>query len=189
VSWVLVCATAIGLSMDAMAVSVANGCLVPDLRLRQALRMAFFFGLFQSIMPVVGWAAGVTFRSLIQDFDHWVAFGLLAAIGGKMIWESRPAADENAPQRNCLHMPTLLLLSVATSIDAVAVGLGFACLGTKIWGPALVIGVITFVNCLIGTHLGCRLGRHFEKRLGLIGGVILILIGVKIVIEHTLQAI
>jgi manganese efflux pump family protein len=185
----MVSGTAVGLSMDALAVSVANGCLYPKLHLKYALRMAASFALFQALMPVIGWSGGLAFRGLIQGFDHWVAFGLLLGIGGKMIWESRPASQTNGEARDCLHLPTLLLMSVATSIDALAVGVSFAVLDATIWIPAAVIGLVTLINCLIGARVGCRMGRAFESRLGLAGGLILILIGVKIVVEHTVKAI
>ena len=181
--------TAVGLSMDALAVSVANGCLHPRLQLRYAFRMAASFALFQALMPVIGWGGGLAFRGLIQGLDHWVAFGLLVAIGAKMVWESRPDAQAGAGAQDCLHVPTLLLMSVATSIDALAGGVSFAVLDATIWIPAAVIGLVTLVNCLIGTRVGCRVGRACQSRLGLAGGLILILLGAKIVIEHTVKAI
>ena len=175
--------------MDAMAVSVTNGSVIPEFKLRDAFRIAFFFGLFQALMPVAGWTAGVAFHSYIQDFDHWIALGLLLFIGGKMIWESRTDARKTAQANNCLHWPTLLILSVATSIDALAVGISFAMLEMAIWMPVAIIGIITFANCLIGIQIGSWVGSHLGNRLGLIGGIILILIGVKIVVEHTMKAI
>ena len=111
-SWWMVGGTAVGLSMDALAVSVANGCLHPRLQLRYAFRMAASFALFQALMPVIGWGGGLAFRGLIQGLDHWVAFGLLVAIGAKMVWESRPDAQAGAGAQDCLHVPTLLLMSV-----------------------------------------------------------------------------
>lgn len=178
----------VGLSMDALAVSVTTGSLVETLRLRDAFRMAFCFGLFQAIMPIIGWTAGLSFRSYIQDFDHWVAFGLLSAIGFKMIWESRPDSEALEPNDNCLHFPTLLLLSLATSIDALAVGISFALLETSIAVPVAIIGGLTFVLCLIGTQVGNKVSHLFEHRLELIGGVILIAIGIEIVAEHLIHA-
>ena len=179
----------IGLSMDAMAVSVTNGSVIPELKLRDAIRIAFFFGLFQALMPIAGWAAGLAFHSYIQDFDHWIALGLLLFVGGKMIWESCTDTGETDPTNNCLHWPTLLMLSVATSIDALAIGISFAMWEVVIWMPIVIIGIITFINCFIGIQAGSWVGSHFGKRLGFIGGIILILIGVKIVIEHSVKAI
>ena len=185
----MVSGVAVGLSMDAMAVSVTNGSVIPEFKLRDAFRIAFSFGLFQAIMPIAGWAAGLAFHSYIQDFDHWIALGLLLFIGSKMIWESRTDARETAKANNCLHWPTLLILSVATSIDALAVGISFAMLEMMIWVPVAIIGIITFVNCFIGIQVGNWVGCRLGNRLGLIGGLILILIGVKIVVEHSVKAI
>ncbi len=173
----------IGLSMDALAVSVTNGCVIRNLRLRHAFLIAGFFGIFQALMPLIGWAAGLSFSSLIENFDHWVAFGLLASIGGKMVWESLRRKGK-CEERNCLHLPTLLLLSLATSIDALAVGLSFAMLEIGIVRPILIIGGITFVICFAGLFLGNRVGHFFENKLELAGGLILIGIGVKILVEH-----
>jgi len=180
---------ALGLSMDALAVSVTNGCIITNLKLRYALRIAFFFGLFQALMPILGWIVGSRFRVYIQDFDHWVAFGLLLFVGGKMIRESRSAGSTEDSKINCLHFPTLLLLSVATSIDALAVGISFAMLEMVILVPVAIIGVVTFVNCLIGTQVGSRAGHFLEGKLEFVGGCILILIGIKIVVEHSVKSI
>ena len=176
------------MSMDALAVSVANGFAIKDLRPRHAFRMAFFFGLFQAVMPLIGWSAGVTIRSYIKDFDHWVAFGLLAFIGAKMIWESR-SIDLDVNSKNCLHFPTLMLLSIATSIDALAAGISFAMLDMLILIPVVIIGGITFIICLIGTQIGSRFGHLFESKLEIVGGIVLMLIGVKILIEHFVKGI
>jgi putative Mn2+ efflux pump MntP len=175
--------------MDALAVSVTNGSVFPEFKLRDAFRIAFFFGLFQALMPVAGWMAGLAFHSYIQDFDHWIALGLLLFVGGKMIWESRIDARQTAQANNCLHWPTLLMLSVATSIDALAIGISFAMWKLVIWMPIVIIGIITFVNCFIGIQVGSWVGSRLGNRLGFIGGIILILIGVKIVIEHSIKAI
>ncbi|HOV39084.1 MAG TPA: manganese efflux pump MntP family protein [Spirochaetales bacterium] len=173
----------LGLSMDALAVSITNGCIIKDLKVRQAFRIACSFGIFQAIMPLIGWAAGLTFSSYIENFDHWVAFGLLIFIGGKMILESRKL-DNSCDDKSCLDVPTLLLLSIATSIDALAVGLSFALLNVPILKPILIIGGVTFVVCIGGVFLGNRIGHLAEGKLELVGGSVLILIGVKILIEH-----
>ena len=178
---------AVGLSMDALAVSTANGAMVSHMRFSQALRIAFFFGLFQGLMPLIGWAAGLTFRVYIQDLDHWIAFALLLFIGLRMIWESRSKTHDQV--RNCLHFPTLLMMSVATSIDALAVGISFAMLDTNIWMPVVIIGGITFIICMIGIRIGKSVGPLFGKRVELIGGIILISIGIKILIEHLVMGV
>lgn len=182
---------AVGLAMDAFAVSVANGLLIRQLYFGSAFRIAFSFGLFQALMPVIGWAVGHSFRTLIQAYDHWVAFGLLAIIGVKMIIESRclDDRDEEREKKDCRDLPTLLLLSVATSIDALAVGLSFAFLNVSIAVPAVIIGAITFALCLAGVYIGNRSGHFFEGKFELIGGIILVGIGVKIAVQHIAQQI
>ena len=174
---------AISLAMDAFAISVSNGFIIKQLKLQHALRIALCFGLFQAIMPVIGWAAGIAFSTYIKAFDHWLAFGLLLFIGAKMIYESLKS-DPECKTKNCLHFPTLLLLSLATSIDALAVGLSFAFLDMLIIFPVILIGCITFILCLAGIYIGNKVGHFFEKGLGVIGGIILIGLGLKILIEH-----
>jgi putative Mn2+ efflux pump MntP len=171
----------VGLSMDALAVSVINGFIIRKLRIRYAFRIALSFGFFQALMPVLGWAAGLSFRKYIQNVDHWVAFLLLCIIGGKMICESRSCKEE---RRDCLQFPVLFILSIATSIDALAVGLSFSFLQVEIIIPAIIIGVVTFVICLTGIYVGDKIGRFIGNKIELIGGFILIAIGIKIVIEH-----
>jgi manganese efflux pump family protein len=178
---------ALGLSMDALAVSVANGIMIKKLHVRHAFRIAFSFGFFQAIMPLIGWAAGITFASYIREIDHWVAFVLLVLVGSRMIWESISISRKDEAVRNCLHFPTLLILSIATSIDALAVGVSFAFLDVTIWFPILIIGLITFILCFIGIILGNRLGPIFGNKLGIIGGLVLIGIGVKILIDHIMH--
>ncbi|GAB4389102.1 MAG: manganese efflux pump MntP family protein [Thermodesulfovibrionales bacterium] len=174
---------ALGLSMDAFAVSVTSGFTIHRLRARHALRIAFFFGSFQAVMPVIGWSLGLGFRELISGVDHWVAFGLLSAIGAKMIYESRKlGVDER--RSDPLNIYVLTILSIATSIDALAVGLSLSVLRVPIVNPALVIGLVTFLVCLAGVYIGDRVGHFFEKKIELAGGVVLIGIGVKILLEH-----
>jgi len=178
-------AIAVGLAMDAFAVSIAAGLTIQRLTHRHVFRVAFHFGLFQFMMPVLGWYLGLTVADYITAFDHWVAFILLAAIGGKMIWEAgRPAHErsDKDPTRGW----SLVTLSVATSIDALAVGLSMAMLRVSIWQPSVVIGLVAAAMSLIGIRLGSRLGgktQHWAER---IGGVILIGIGLRILIEHLL---
>jgi putative Mn2+ efflux pump MntP len=178
-------AIALGLSMDALSVSVANGFMIRQLRFRHAFRIAFFFGFFQFFMPIIGWAAGRYLQTYIRGFDHWIAFGLLLFIGAKMIIESR-SLDPGCRSKSCIHFPTLLLMSVATSIDALAVGISFAVLEIGILGPVLIIGVLTFAVCIGGIYVGNKIGHLFERSLEVAGGVILIGIGVKILVEHLL---
>jgi putative Mn2+ efflux pump MntP len=175
--------------MDAFAVSLSSGISIRDLRFFYAVRASFFFGFFQFAMPVAGWYLGMAFASYIEAFDHWVAFGLLSLIGGKMLFETlreRKNEETGASGRDIRSLPCLFLLSVATSIDALAVGLSFSLLGQDIWVPAILISAITFAVCLAGFEFGRRIGAFLEKRTGILGGLILIGIGIKILLEHLL---
>lgn len=178
----------IGLAMDALAVSVAGGFSLKQLRIRHALLIAFAFGFFQALMPIIGWGIGLAVKDYIQRFDHWIAFGLLAFVGGKMVYESFVIKEEEEKQ-NILHIRTLLLLAVATSIDALAVGLNFAFLEVSLFLAVAIIGLITFILCFLGVYIGNRFGHIFESKLELAGGVILIGMGVKILVEHISQGI
>lgn len=183
---------ALGLSMDAFAVSVTSGICSKELRPRHIVRGALSFGFFQFLMPVIGWLLGLAFRDYIRDIDHWIAFGLLALIGSKMILESRKhaAACDDEPSRSRVDVRdgrTLLTLSVATSIDALAVGLSFSLLGTGVWKPAVTIGAITFAMCLAGFEFGKRIGILMERWAEGAGGLVLIAIGLKILIGHLLS--
>ena len=171
------------LSMDALAVAIARGISVRRRRLRQALRVALFFGLFQALMPMIGWLAGRELQGFISGLDHWVAFGLLVFVGGKMIVESFRPKDmtgETGPE----GLLTLLLLAAATSIDALAVGLSLSLLNAPIVGPALLIGLVTFSLSLAGGLIGSRAGHFCGNKVEALGGLILVGIGVKILIEH-----
>lgn len=180
----------IGVSADAFAVSLARGLKIRQLHVYQALLIAGAFGLFQAIMPILGWLLGSAFGWLIQTFDHWVAFGLLALVGGKMLWEavfSHEEADEGEPVpdgKDGIGLRELLVLAVATSIDALAVGISLALLEVNIWLTAAVIGVITFVLSFAAVFIGHRVGVRFQRPAEIIGGVILIGIGVSILVEH-----
>ncbi|MDN5354981.1 MAG: hypothetical protein PWQ09_1737 [Candidatus Cloacimonadota bacterium] len=176
---------AIGLAMDAFAVSIASGVTIRCFKQRIAFRVAFFFGFFQAIMPVLGWLAGNSFRIYITSFDHWIAFGLLLFIGGKMIYESFYLEEK---QKSCNPENILILftLAIATSIDALAVGLSFSILNLNIIEPILIIGVITFVLSYIGVFIGDKFGSLFENKIEIIGGLVLIGIGIKILLEHLL---
>jgi len=193
---------ALGLSMDAFAVSVSAGMCSTEPKPSRILRAAFSFGLFQFLMPVAGWLLGRAFSAYIQKYDHWIAFGLLAMVGGKMLKESLTPAkaaacedDETEAQKvksainaasgaDVNDPKNLLILSIATSLDALAIGISFSLLGTGIWIPALVIGVVTFFVCLLGFEFGKRIGSTLERRAETVGGFVLIGIGVKILVEH-----
>ncbi len=173
---------AIGLSMDAFAVSVSNGMAIPDLRVRDALKFGFFFGFFQALMPLIGWVAGRLFSGYIATFDHWIAFILLGYIGAKMIYDALCGGDDEA--HGSTQFGVLIVLSIATSIDALAAGVTFAFLPISIWFSILMIGLITFVICTIGALLGKCAGCALGCRAQIVGGVILISMGFKILIEH-----
>ncbi len=179
--------TAIGLSMDAVAVSIAAGLSATRVGWRQAALMAATFGFFQAVMPAIGWALGSLGRQWIAAWDHWIAFALLAAIGGKMVWDAlHPDADDDAPGSDPFALRRLLLLGVATSIDALAVGVGFSLVEIPLLATVTIIGVTTAALCLPAVLLGRRLGERFAHRAGLIGGLVLIAIGVKLLLDGLL---
>ena len=172
---------AVGLSMDAFAVSVCKGLSVRKLRPRHLLLAGLYFGGFQALMPVIGWLLGSRFETLIVSVDHWVAFGLLSLIGGNMIKESFSPEEE---MNDDFGVKTMLLLAVATSIDALAVGITFAFLSVRILPAAGLIGVTTFLLSMAGVWIGQVFGARFKAGAERLGGVILILIGMKILLEH-----
>ncbi len=187
-SLIAVVGIAVGLAMDATAVAIATSIMLGRVYGRQVFRFAFHFGLFQAVMPVVGWFAGHGLSEYIESWDHWVAFVLLALIGGKAIVDVfRDGDDTDGSGPDPTQGLSLIVLSVATSIDALAVGLSLALLQVTIWYPAAVIGVITAGLTVCGMLLGSRLGRRFGLRVRILGGGILIAIGFKILVEHTLM--
>lgn len=174
---------AIGLAMDSFSVSLGASASGHEIDRRSALRLAFHLGFFQFLMPVVGWYLGISVAHIISSVDHWIAFGLLVLVGGRMIWagfRDDVAIHDANPSRGF----TLVMLSVATSIDALAVGLSLAMLGISIWYPSIVIGVVTAAISLAGIPLGARLGNLIGKRTGIAGGLILIFIGLRILVTH-----
>lgn len=181
--------TAIALSMDAFAVSVCKGLGMRRMRYDQALVISLYFGVFQALMPLIGWLLGTSFSRYIQAFDHWIAFVLLAFLGGKMLWdvfhEKEDGEQESAERR--LDHRELFMLAIATSIDALAVGIAFACLDVNIWSSISIIGVTTLVISLAGVWIGNRFGNRFQKKAEIAGGLVLILIGVKILAEHLIE--
>lgn len=169
--------------MDAFAVSISSGIAIRNPRIEQALKVAIFFGAFQAIMPVIGWLAGLGLRELIAQVDHWIAFGLLFLIGCRMIYESTKAGSKRRVL-NPLSLGVLVLLSVATSIDALAAGVSLAFLKISIVLPIIVIGVVTFILSFLGVFVGDKSGHLFESKAEFVGGLVLIGIGTKILIEH-----
>jgi putative Mn2+ efflux pump MntP len=174
---------AFGLSMDAFAVSITSGTTIKQLRINSAAKIAVFFGGFQAIMPLIGWTAGLSVKNLIiSSIDHWIAFTLLSLIGCKMIYESFKI-ETIERRNNPLNIYVLLVLSIATSIDALAVGLSLSFLNTTIILPVIIIGTVTFLLSFLGVVIGDRFGHFFENKIEVIGGLILIGIGIKILIE------
>lgn len=178
---------AIGLAMDAFAVSVCKGLAMPRLDARRMIVLAASFGAFQALMPLLGYALGASFASLIEPIDHWIAFVLLGFIGAKMVHDSlvdEPAAEAGKEESVRLDPRELLALSVATSIDALAVGISFALLDVSIVRAAAVIGVVTFVLSVAGVAIGRLFGARFERAALAAGGLVLIAIGLRILLEH-----
>ena len=172
----------VGLAMDAFAVSVGKGMTLKQVRPSHALNAGVWFGAFQALMPIIGYFVGRSFVDYVENFDHWIAFGLLVLIGANMIRETVWGDDEEVDGN--FGFRTMLIMAIATSIDALAVGVSMAFLDVNIWVSALVIGVVTFAISAAGVYLGAAFGSRLGSKAGIIGGVILIAIGFKIVIEH-----
>ena len=172
---------ALSLSMDAFAISIGAGISSRSLNPVYILRASFSFGLFQFAMPVAGWFLGQSFAAFMYAFAHWIAFALLFFIGLKMI---REALGNSTSDSGICSLPSLLVLSLATSIDALVVGLSFSLLGQGIWFRATIIGLVTFAVCVAGFEFGKRIGSHLGKWAGIAGGIVLIGIACKILIEH-----
>ena len=182
-SFVEILLIGIGLSMDAFSVSICKGLTTKKFSWKMALTCGLWFGLFQALMPLIGYFLGSQFEQYITAVDHWIAFGLLFLIGANMIREALSKKND-VPDDNSLDFKTMLLLAIATSIDALAVGISFACIQVKIWSSVLIIGVTTFLFSVLGVKIGNVFGSKFEKSAGILGGIILILIGLKILLEH-----
>jgi putative Mn2+ efflux pump MntP len=178
----------LGLAMDATAVAAAKGMALPVLHARDVARVALLFGAFQGLMPMLGWLIGYSIGPMVEAWDHWIAFTLLCAIGGKMLWEARHAFGDvvksGGPASEPLAMNTLLLLAVATSIDALAVGITLPMLNAPLIASWCTIGVTTAVLTALGMTLGRKLGALLGRSLEVFGGLVLIGLGVKILVEH-----
>lgn len=174
---------AVGLSLDAFAVALGSATNGQITGKRSAVRLSFHFGLFQAFMPVIGWFIGYRIDTLIRSFDHWLAFILLFFVGGKMIYESfkhEKDEEKSDPSKGW----NLVILSIATSIDAFVVGFSLALINVSIWFPCIIIGITTAVLTIIGIYFGIKLGNLFGKRMEMLGGLIIIGIGVKILLSH-----
>ena len=181
--WLNILGIAVGLAMDAFAVSIVVGLAIEQPTRRHVFRLAFHFGLFQFMMPVLGWSAGRSIAGYMVAYDHWVAFALLGLIGGKMLWGAR-----SSQPHQCAGDPTrgwmLVALSVATSIDALAVGVSMALVGVAVWLPSVVIGIVAAAMTTIGIRFGSRLGRRGGRFAQVLGGLVLIGIGLRILVSH-----
>jgi putative Mn2+ efflux pump MntP len=174
---------AVGLGVDAFSVAIGIGATNDKKSWKPVLRLAAAFGLFQFAMPIIGWLAGLAVVEIIASFDHWIAFSLLALIGGKMIWEGIEEENDEEKVDQTRGWP-LLMLSIATSIDALAVGFSFSILKNQILLPAVIIGIVCFLMTVIGMIFGKVLGKIFGKKVEIFGGVVLISIGIKIIFDH-----
>ena len=170
--------------MDAFAVSIGKGLSARRASWREALTVGLWFGGFQALMPVIGYFLGIRFAEMVSKVDHWIAFGLLFLIGGNMILEALKEDDAQNQADSSFGFRTMLVLAIATSIDALALGISFAFLGTNIWSAVSLIGVTTFLFSVVGLLIGKKVGGRFHKRAEILGGVILVIIGLKILIEH-----
>lgn len=176
----------IGLAMDAFAVSIAKGMVLEKNKIKKyAFILAFFFAFFQALMPLIGYLAGINFIHYIEQFDHWIAFILLVGIGINMIKESSEVKDDNC-QISFISFKNILILSIATSIDALAAGISLSVMKVNILIAIACIGIITFIFCFIGVLIGKKLGTVFQKYAELLGGGVLIILGIKILLEHLL---
>lgn len=172
----------VGLAMDAFAVSVCKGISMKKMNWKKAIIIGLYFGGFQALMPTIGYFLGAAFQSLITSIDHWIAFILLGIIGGGMIKESFGDDEEN--RNDDVSFKTMIVLAIATSIDALAIGITFAFLNVNLVLAISLIGIITFILSVFGTKIGNRFGDKYEKKAEFLGGVILLLLGIKILLEH-----
>lgn len=173
---------AIGLSMDAFAVSISQGLSMQKITLKKALIVGLYFGVFQALMPIIGYFLGIQFADSIMSLDHWVAFVLLGFIGAKMIRESRQKDEKEIKED--LGFRKMIIMAIATSIDALAIGITLAFLNENIYLSSTIIGIVTLVVCMVGVKLGNVFGVKYKSRAEFVGGVILVLMGVKILLEH-----
>ena len=172
----------IGLAMDAFAVSICKGLLFKTMSWKKAIIVGLYFGFFQALMPLIGYFLGATFESVVTKVDHWIAFILLGIIGINMIKEAFGNDEEN--QNDKVDFKTMIMLAIATSIDALAVGITFAFLKVNMVIATIMIGIVTFTICVIGVKIGNKFGDKYERKAEVIGGLILIFMGIKILLEH-----
>lgn len=172
----------IGLAMDAFAVSICKGLSIKKMSWKKAIIVGTYFGVFQALMPVIGYLLGATFKDVVTKVDHWIAFGLLTIIGFNMLKEAFGQSEEH--QNDSVDFRTMSILAIATSIDALAVGITFAFLKVNMVLATIMIGIVTFAICIIGVKIGNKFGDKYERKAEVVGGLILILMGIKILLEH-----
>ena len=172
----------IGLAMDAFAVSICKGLSMKKMNWKNAIIIALYFGVFQALMPMIGYFLGTTFESLVTTFDHWIAFVLLSVIGGNMIKESFDKEEEK--KNDNVDFKTMIVLALATSIDALAVGITFAFLDVNLLLAISIIGIVTFIISMLGVKVGNKFGDRYQNKAELVGGIILVVLGIKILLEH-----
>ena len=182
----------VALSMDAFSVSICKGLCMKKLLVSQAIIIGLYFGIAQGVMPIIGYFLGVSFEDAIKAFDHWIAFVLLSIIGGKMLIDVIRGDDDECEScavdgKADVSLKIMLPMAVATSIDALAVGVSYAFLGANIWIAALLIALVTFIFCFAGVGVGCFFGSRWRKPAQIVGGLMLVGIGVKILIEHLME--
>ena len=185
-SFITIIMLAIALAMDAFAVSIASGIAIKNLSIKHSFIIASWFGIFQAVMPLLGWLGGIKLHRFISEIDHWIVFGLLFFIGSKMIYEAFRIGDVE-DRSNPMDTAVLFSLSIATSIDAFAAGVSFALLNVAVIEPVIIIGIITFVMSFTGVWIGDRGSHFFEKKMEAAAGVVLIAIGLKILISHLIS--
>lgn len=176
----------VGLSIDSLAASITTGACAKNIRIRHVLKVAAFMALFQGTMPFIGWLIGSSFKSIIENYDHWVAFVLLLGIGGKLVYDGIKNDGEIETNSNPTKNLLLVGMAIATSIDALILGIGFGLIEINIWLAMLIIGSTTFLFSSIGVFVGEKLGNRINKGIEIFGGLVLIGIGVKILVEHIL---
>ncbi len=172
----------IGLAMDAFAVSICKGLAMKKMNWKKAIIIGLYFGIFQAVMPIIGYYLGEKFENLVTSIDHWIILGLLVFIGGNMIKESFQKENEEANEN--IDIKTMMILAIATSIDALAVGITFAFFEINLISVVLAIGIITFILSVIGVKIGNKFGAKYKRKSEFVGGLILILIGIKVLMEH-----
>jgi len=177
-SFLIIISISIGLAMDSFAVSMTNGAMLKQLKLKKILLIAFFFGFFQAIMTIFGWYAGTSIKGFILSLDIWIAFALLVFVGGKMVYDSFKKDDHS--EKKSLKLPTIIILAIATSLDALAVGLSLSFMKIEIIFPAIIIGLVTFVLSILGVYIGKKIGDYLGHRVELCGGILLIIIGILV---------